>query len=259
MSEQNPYVPSEGTDRPDLLPGESYVYRSAAVRTTVLRVLFTLSLVWNVAVMGMAITAIVADVDNWGDFEFQGMLFPRFWVSYAALQLSWLPVYLTTAVVFCMWIHRCNANARALGAQEMQYTPGWCAGWFFIPFANLIKPYQAVRETWQACHPDSGDQDWKTVDDTAIVGAWWTLWIVTNMLSSVEERIADPENPDLWLASHWLAVVNAVLGVVLCLVVMKMVRGMQDRQVLKAERLGVVTPQATSETTFVVEQPDDRF
>src|SRR5262245_61248809 len=59
-------------------------------------------------------------------------------------------VVVTSAVLFLRWIHRANWNARALGAQGMEFSPGWSIGWYFVPFANLWKPYQAMREIWRA-------------------------------------------------------------------------------------------------------------
>src|SRR5947207_9229050 len=43
-------------------------------------------------------------------------------------------------VLFCVFMARANRNARAFGS-PMSNTPGWSAGWFFIPFANWWKPY----------------------------------------------------------------------------------------------------------------------
>src|ERR1700754_3506800 len=60
------------------------------------------------------------------------------------------PLLVTTIIVFAVWIHRANRNARALGAVGMRFSPGWAVGWFFVPIANLWKPYQAMKEIWQA-------------------------------------------------------------------------------------------------------------
>jgi hypothetical protein len=55
---------------------------------------------------------------------------------------------LTAALFFCLWLHRAAKNLPALGRGGMQFTPGWSVGWFFIPFANLVKPLAAVSELW---------------------------------------------------------------------------------------------------------------
>jgi hypothetical protein len=71
--------------------------------------------------------------------DFQGII--------AILQLVNLVVLI---VLFCIWIYRANSNARQLGATDMQFSPGWSVGWYFIPIANLWKPYQAMCEIWRA-------------------------------------------------------------------------------------------------------------
>ena len=56
----------------------------------------------------------------------------------------------------CGFIVR-NCNVRALGANDLSISPGWSAGWFFVPFANLVKPFVAVREIWNASDSDPRD------------------------------------------------------------------------------------------------------
>src|SRR5687767_1529604 len=61
-------------------------------------------------------------------------------------------VFVASVVVVAMWIHRAHANLRDAGTDGLEFTPGWAVGWYFIPFANLIKPFQAMRELWNASH-----------------------------------------------------------------------------------------------------------
>lgn len=49
-----------------------------------------------------------------------------------------------------IWIVRASKNAASLMPDSKRITPGWAVGWYFIPFANLFKPYQAMRETWNS-------------------------------------------------------------------------------------------------------------
>lgn len=91
--------------------------------------------------------------------------------------------YFITAVVFGRWIYRMNANARALGANYMTFTPGWAVGWYFVPVACLWKPYQAMREIWRASKVPKHSQN------DRIVGWWWACWIVSNILGNIDFRI----------------------------------------------------------------------
>lgn len=89
--------------------------------------------------------------------------------------------YIATVVVFLIWINKANKNSRALGAQNMQFTPGWCVGWWFIPIALWWKPYQAVREVWKTSQ-DAGN--WQ-IQENSVVSLWWTLWIISAIVSQI--------------------------------------------------------------------------
>jgi hypothetical protein len=103
----------------------------------------------------------------------------------AVLGLLQLGVYITAGVLFLRWIYFANSNARALGASNMEFSPGWSVGWYFIPFANLWKPYQAMKEIWQAsCKP----KGWQHVAVPSIFPLWWTLWILASILSQASLR-----------------------------------------------------------------------
>lgn len=88
-------------------------------------------------------------------------------------------------IVTAMWLHRANANLHAAGI-EMVFSPSWAWGWYFVPIANLFKPYQAMREIWNESHrtPDSfaGNED-------SLLQTWWGCWIVGNILSNVSTRL----------------------------------------------------------------------
>jgi hypothetical protein len=91
----------------------------------------------------------------------------------ASLQLV---LMLVTAIVFLMWVHRANANLRALSGVPMRFTPGWSVGWFFVPIMSLFRPYQVVREIWHVSHGTTGAGH-------GAVTLWWALFIVSGVVS----------------------------------------------------------------------------
>ena len=92
-------------------------------------------------------------------------------------------VFYASLVFFLRWIYCANVNARSLGASGMRFTPGWSVGWFFVPVANLVMPYQVMREIWQA---SSNPGNWKGEPVPAKIGAWWGLWWAVTLVSSFE-------------------------------------------------------------------------
>lgn len=86
-------------------------------------------------------------------------------------------------VTFLMWVYRANKNLRALSGETLRFTPGWCVGWYFIPFANLFKPYQAMKEIWTVCHRHHPRGH-------ALVQWWWALFLLTNVTGQAAWRSA---------------------------------------------------------------------
>ncbi|MEK7780067.1 MAG: DUF4328 domain-containing protein [Verrucomicrobiota bacterium] len=149
------------------------------------------------------------------------------------LGLLGLVVYITTAVFFCMWTHRANRNARALGATHLQFTPGWAVGWFFIPIANLWKPRQVMREIWHASHDPRGGPDETT---PALVSNWWTLWLVTNILGQLAFRYAlNADTARGLMTSEVFSLVSSFVEIGLCLVAVKLVTTIYEMQKSHAE------------------------
>ena len=99
------------------------------------------------------ITAVLAIVSNYLEYELLDALNRGVYISPVLLQESDIRqsvvviihfiVYLIAGVLILKWIYRANFNAHQLGG-GLSMTPGWSIGWYFIPVANLWKPYQGM-------------------------------------------------------------------------------------------------------------------
>lgn len=110
---------------------------------------------------------------------------------YAAAGLADALLTIITIIVFAMWIYRAAANVVAAGTTGFDYTAGWAVGWFFIPFANLYKPFAAMRQIWNASHGGQGDQ---LDQGNGLLTLWWTTWLISNIASNISFRLTI--NPD---------------------------------------------------------------
>jgi hypothetical protein len=138
---------------------------------------------------------------------------------------------LFVAMIACVilvgrWTYRVNANAHAL-SKDLTITPGWAVGWHFVPIANLFKPFQAMKEAWLASHYRGA---WHGEPASALLGWWWGLWIVTNILSNVSLRM-QMQSPELISdAVFTIDFIAAVLNVPLCLVLIRMMKQLSAAQ-----------------------------
>ena len=122
-----------------------------------------------------------------------------------------------TGITFLRWIYRTNKNLRALSGEQMAFTPGWCVGWYFIPLANLFKPYQVMNEIWHVSHENRAVT-------LSIVGWWWALWLVSNFLGQLAFRFAmRADDAAGYTASAMTYVVSDGLDVALTLVALMLV------------------------------------
>ncbi len=98
---------------------------------------------------------------------------------------------LSAMLSFLIWIHRAAKNLRGLGRHGMRFSPGWCVGWFFIPLAHLVKPFQAMQEIWRASDPDATDGYWQHAPTPPLMAFWWITWLLGGMFGNVSARIHD--------------------------------------------------------------------
>jgi Domain of unknown function (DUF4328) len=85
-------------------------------------------------------------------------------------------VFIATVIVWCVWQHRAQGNAQRFVLGTTTFTPGWAVGWWFVPIANLFKPFQAVSELWKASH---GGPAWRELSTWSLIGWWWGVWLAS--------------------------------------------------------------------------------
>jgi hypothetical protein len=101
-------------------------------------------------------------------------------------------LYIASAIVFLIWIHRAHRNLPSLGAIDLRFTPGWAVGWFFVPIMSLFRPYQVAAEIWKASDPKVDTTDstaWKSVATSPIVGWWWAFFLISNYLGMIAAQL----------------------------------------------------------------------
>jgi len=147
--------------------------------------------------------------------------------------------FLATAIAFLIWIHRAHRNVPALGATDLKYSSRWAVGGFFVPFVNLVHPFQVVKEIWRVSDPASlnGTNDTKT---PPIVGWWWGLFLVSGFFSSAVDPMVrhGAEKLSDVISASWLMLFSDVLAVppaILAILVVRTIDQMQEesyRQIL---------------------------
>jgi Domain of unknown function (DUF4328) len=136
--------------------------------------------------------------------------------------------FISSGIAFLLWKYRANGNCRALGAKGMT-SPGWTVGWYFVPFANLWKPYQPMEEIWQA---SENPYNWQRVKRPTIVTCWWLAWLADILAfyiamtlksgANTSDRLTTATVADMFLAAA------DILAALLAAAVIAKVHSMQE-------------------------------
>jgi len=168
-------------------------------------------------------------------------------IMYVLITLLQVAIYIATAVAFLMWMHRAYRNLPALGARNLDTTPGWAVGYFFIPFANLVKPFQVVREIWHESAPTGEARESfggvsPRAGTPALVGWWWALWIIANIAGRVSERVDRAGTIESMLISTWANIVSDGLFVIAAVLAILVVKRIDEMQEAKFREIGTQGP-----------------
>lgn len=156
-------------------------------------------------------------VAGWSSFTYAVVLFPA-------------------AILFLYFVYFACANARAMERPDMDVTPGWAVGWFFIPVASLFKPYQALKEIHRASDPEAGAESWKLFAVPGYFPLWWAGWIGYN-LAGVPVRLLARVSGEDAPAVNGYVVARAMIGCLAAICLVLVVDGIRRLQKERAEQL----------------------
>ncbi len=152
------------------------------------------------------------------------------WLTPETLGVSWAmtrPLLALTFASFCVWIYRANRDARALGASDMSFSPAWAVAVGVIPIVNLIGPYRAVKEIYQASSLKAASRtgaSWRDVRVPVVLPLWWGFWIASLAWNLVPYATLTPTS------GVWGQAILEVLRAVAALLLIIVVRGIERRQ-----------------------------
>ncbi len=130
-------------------------------------------------------------------------------------------VFSASSIVWLVWVYKSYASLTHLGTRRTRHMPGWTVLVWFVPFLNLVAPYQVVRELWlrsaglNAAEPS-------TEEKTPLVSGWWALFLFSNLLALLAVAAlrwlgirGATTTLELLVATHTLRVGAAILAILI--------------------------------------------
>ncbi len=131
--------------------------------------------------------SLLLEIDRGGNYSDETIrkndLFQQVWGILGIL------VTITTATVFIQWFRRAYYNLHVL-MNNLSFSEGWAAGFWFIPVANLFQPYKIMKELYTASlrlisnHREDGDRNYPRT----LLICWWLLWVIGSITGNLAAR-----------------------------------------------------------------------
>jgi hypothetical protein len=143
-----------------------------------------------------------------------------------------LALYVASAVGVLAWLSRVVENVPPLTGAVPRRGPRAAIGWWFVPFANLVVPYQIVADAVRRLRTNDTDPTER------LLVPWWGLWLVASVLGNVLWRLPNDTIDDLRVRFTITAVsdgANVAAGILLILIV----RGVERSSHTRARTVGL--------------------
>jgi hypothetical protein len=155
-----------------------------------------------------------------------------------------IPAYVFSVTMFLIWLYRVYTNLPPLRSDNNEFTPGWAVGWWFIPIANMIKPFQAVRNAWAESDPyvdqEAGFLSGVQSGAPGYMALWWAAWIIANIVNNVLSRFFDPDDMRNVAIVGYAFIFSGIMWVIAAALAVKVIVDITSRQDERYRRLGSV-------------------
>lgn len=172
-------------------------------------------------------------------------------IGYVSLLISFinLVIVIVIGIVTLIWFYRANKNIHSFNAKDVS-SPRMAVIWWFIPIANLWKPYQIAQQIWKASDPQivlSNGTEWKKSPSSNIIKIWWLMAILSILISlSVQffipttnaQFLFEPEyktEPTVFNVQFQIIVLT-ILGIISSIFFILMIKQISTRQEIKGGR-----------------------
>ena len=154
-------------------------------------------------------------------------------VDYAVSLLQMIAL-IACAVLFLRWLSIAYVNAENLATKPPAYSKGWVYWGFFVPFLNLVRPMQVVRDVWDnsaLAWQESPDRTVGRVRPPDLVGTWWSWFLATSILGNLAGRVYfRAVTAEEVLHAQGLYLVSNVVDVAAAWIAIRLVRALSDLQ-----------------------------
>lgn len=144
----------------------------------------------------------------------------------SVIAILYLIAFTASAAFYIQWFRRAYWNLHTQ-TKNLEYTEGWAAGAWFVPFVNLVRPYKIMKELYQETDRIITERGGfvKANNQYTIISTWWIFWIIENIISNISSRLAlRAESIEELLTGTYAEIFSSLIGLPLGLVAIRVIQ-----------------------------------
>lgn len=154
-------------------PVKAYVFKPMKTLTS-----------WTLGLMTVQLIGMIGWTTGQAVYLMNSNLYDVLEAPVSISMLLYSAMWLISGIVSLFWIYGAARNAKAL-RPALDLSPGWAVGWFFVPFANLVKPCMVMGDISVA---SKKMVDGRYPKPSPLILLWWLPTIFGNIVTSIAGR-----------------------------------------------------------------------
>jgi uncharacterized protein DUF4328 len=136
-----------------------------------------------------------------------------------------------TAIVWLAWLYRAYGNLTLVGSKRSRFGRIRAVGYWFIPFLNLVRPFQVMKDLWLRSESMNDRDGYDDLPAPGFLSAWWGVFLTRGVAAlAVASLGPDGRTPGDLLEVGDLQVLVSLAGVAAAVLAIAVVRGIDRRQ-----------------------------
>lgn len=144
--------------------------------------------------------------------------------------IVYLIAYIISAITFIRWFRRAYFNLH-LKVKYLSQTEGWAAGSWFVPIMNWFIPYRIMKELYEETKELLINKGLTVKENftTGLLGYWWTIWIINNLVGQFVFHYAKRAvSIDELITTTVASMLSNIIGIPLALITVKIIQDYAD-------------------------------
>jgi len=142
-----------------------------------------------------------------------------------------LVAFACTAVLWLVWLYRAYTSLVFVGSKRVRFSPTWAVGYWFIPFVNVVRAYQVMKDLWLRSDSRNDRDGYDDLPAPVLLRGWWGMFLAWAVLEPVFTTLAhDARTAEQLSDATHLGIVVGGVGIVATVLAIRVVREIDRRQ-----------------------------